>query len=52
MLPLAARCQLDLGRLYRHAGDRAKAREHLSVAAARLREMDMRLGIEDAPRFL
>jgi len=45
MLPLAARCQLDLGRLYRHAGNVAKAREHLSVAAARLREMDM-------PRFL
>jgi len=33
MRPLVARCHLDLGRLYRHAGDRSKAREHLSVAA-------------------
>ncbi len=48
MRPLVARCQLDMGRLYRRAGDRAKARDLLTVAGAQLREMDMRLWMEQA----
>ena len=48
MRPLAARCQLDLGRLYRGGGDRARAREHLAAAAARLRALDMRTWAEQA----
>jgi tetratricopeptide (TPR) repeat protein len=42
MRPLAAHCQMGLGRLYSRAGDRATAREHLAAAAAIYREMDMR----------
>jgi class 3 adenylate cyclase/tetratricopeptide (TPR) repeat protein len=32
MRPLGAQCHLGLGRLHRHAGDRERARGHLSVA--------------------
>jgi DNA-binding SARP family transcriptional activator len=48
MRPLAARCRLDMGRLYLRSGDRTKARDHLGVASARLREMDMRRWSEQA----
>jgi len=48
MRPLTARCQLDLGQLYRRAGERSKACDHLAVACAQLRELDMRLWIEQA----
>ncbi len=41
MRPLVAHCQLGLGKLYSRAGDRAKAREHLTTAATMYREMDM-----------
>jgi DNA-binding SARP family transcriptional activator/DNA-binding Lrp family transcriptional regulator len=46
MRPLAARCQLDLGRLYRRAGDESRARVLLTEAGERLREMDMRLWLD------
>jgi len=39
--PLLAHCGLGLGKLYSRAGDRAKAREHLTTAATMYREMDM-----------
>lgn len=48
MRPLLAHCHLGLGRLYGRAGDRAKAREHLSATVTMLREMDMRLWLEQA----
>jgi class 3 adenylate cyclase/tetratricopeptide (TPR) repeat protein len=41
--PLAARCHLDLGTLYRRAGRDQEARHHLSTAAVLFREMRMRL---------
>jgi hypothetical protein len=41
MRPLVAHCHLDLGRLYRHTGGQARAREHLATAATLYREMDM-----------
>ncbi len=45
MRPLIARCRLDLGQLYARAGDQATADEHLSMADALLREMEMRRGV-------
>jgi len=42
MRPLAAHCHLGLSRLYRRAGNRAQAAEHLATAATMYREMDMR----------
>ncbi|MFI5026459.1 MAG: adenylate/guanylate cyclase domain-containing protein [Solirubrobacterales bacterium] len=41
MRPLAAHCHLGLGKLYRQAGDDAKAQEHLTTATRMYREMDM-----------
>jgi Tetratricopeptide repeat len=41
MHPLVAHCYLGLGTLYRRTGDRAKADDHLTVARAMYREMDM-----------
>jgi tetratricopeptide (TPR) repeat protein len=46
MHPLAARCQLDLGRLHRRAGDWPRARDLLTAARERLREMEMRRWME------
>ncbi len=40
--PLAARCHLGLGALYRRAGTPQAARERLTTAAAMFGEMDMR----------
>jgi tetratricopeptide (TPR) repeat protein len=48
MRPLVARCQLGMGELYRRAGDRSKAREHLRGACAQLRALAMRLWVERA----
>ncbi|MFQ5830822.1 MAG: AAA family ATPase [Candidatus Methylomirabilia bacterium] len=48
MRPLLARCHLGLGKLYRRTGDRPKAQEHLTTATTMLREMDMRLWLEQA----
>jgi len=43
-----ARGHLGLGQLYRRAGERAAAEEHLLQAASLLCEMDMRLWIAQA----
>ena len=42
--PLMAHCHLGLGALYRRAGTRQQAREHLTTAATMFGEMDMRFG--------
>jgi tetratricopeptide (TPR) repeat protein len=41
MRPLVAHCHFGLGKLYRQTGDPAKAEEHLTIARAMYREMDM-----------
>jgi hypothetical protein len=48
MCPLVAHCHLGLGKLYRCAGDAAKAQEHLTTAAAMYREMGMSFWLEKA----
>ena len=48
MRPLVAHCHFGLGKLYRRAGKRQQAQEHLSTAAAMYREMDMRFWLEQA----
>ena len=37
-----------LGKLYRRAGEREQAQEHLTTATAMYREMDMRFWLEQA----
>jgi tetratricopeptide (TPR) repeat protein len=46
--PLLAHCHLGLGALYRRAGTRQQAREHLTTAATMFGEMDMRFWFEQA----
>ena len=48
MRPSVALFHLGLGRLHRKTGDEAKAREHLSAAAAMFREMDMPYYVKQA----
>jgi tetratricopeptide (TPR) repeat protein len=48
MRPLVAHCHLGLGKLYRNAGNHETAREHLALAAAMYREMQMRYWLEQA----
>jgi len=48
MRPLVARCHQGLGLLYRRTGTRDQAQEHLNIAAAMYREMDMRFWLEQA----
>jgi tetratricopeptide (TPR) repeat protein len=48
MRPLVAHCHLGLGKLCRHTGDGAKAREHLTTASTMYREMDMGFWLEKA----
>ena len=48
MRPLVAHCHLGLGKLYRRAGKRAQAQEHLSTATTMYREMDMRFWFTQA----
>jgi class 3 adenylate cyclase/tetratricopeptide (TPR) repeat protein len=48
MRPLLARCRLGLGRLYRRAGDRARAEEHLIGAASLFRGLEMRFWLPQA----
>jgi tetratricopeptide (TPR) repeat protein len=48
MRPLVAHCHLGLGKLYRRAGDRAKAEEHLASTITMYREMGMRFWLEQA----
>ena len=43
-----AHCHLGLGALYRRAGTRQAAREHLTTAVTRFGEMDMRFWREQA----
>jgi tetratricopeptide (TPR) repeat protein len=46
--PLAARCHLGLGRLYRATGQPESAQHHLATAATMFRDMDMRSWLEKA----
>ncbi len=46
--PLVAHCHLGLGALYRRAGKREQAREHLTTAGTMFGEMDMRFWLEQA----
>jgi tetratricopeptide (TPR) repeat protein len=46
--PLAARCHLGLGRLYRHAGQRRAAEQHLLTARTMLADMEMPVWLEQA----
>ena len=48
MRPLAAHCHLGLGKLFHRTGDRAKAADHLTIAATMYREMDMAFWLEKA----
>jgi len=48
MRPLLARCHLGLGTLYRRTGKREQAHEHLTLATAMYREMDMSFWLEQA----
>jgi len=48
MRPLLGRCHLGLGRLYRQAGRRQQAHEHLTTATTLFRNMDMRFWLEQA----
>jgi transcriptional regulator with AAA-type ATPase domain/tetratricopeptide (TPR) repeat protein len=52
MRPLLARCHLALGRLYRQAGQRASGDQHLALATALFREMDMRVWLEEGQKDL
>jgi tetratricopeptide (TPR) repeat protein len=52
MRPLVAHCHLGLGRLCRHAGDAAKAQEHLTTAATMYREMAMGFWLAQAEAAL
>ncbi len=46
--PLAARCHLGLGRLYRATGQSESAQHHLATAATMFRDMGMRSWLEKA----
>jgi tetratricopeptide (TPR) repeat protein len=46
MRPLAAHCHFGLGRLLQRTGNRAKAAEHLTIAATMYREMAMGFWLE------
>jgi tetratricopeptide (TPR) repeat protein len=48
MRPLVASCHLGLGTLYRRRGKGPDSLEHLSMAAAMYRQMNMRPGLEQA----
>ncbi len=48
MRPLMAHCHVGLGKLYRRIGSRQQAEEHLTTAAAMMRDMEMGLWLEKA----
>jgi hypothetical protein len=48
MRPLVTHCHLGLGKLYRHAGKRQEAQEHLSLATTMYRDMGMTYWLEQA----
>jgi tetratricopeptide (TPR) repeat protein len=50
MRPLVAHCHLGLGKLYRRAGQREQAQEHLTTATAMYREMGMTYWLEQAEK--
>ena len=52
MRPLVARNHFGLGRLYRLAGERAQAEEHLASAISMLGELDMRFWFKRAAEEL
>jgi tetratricopeptide (TPR) repeat protein len=48
MRPLVAHCHHGLGKLHQHTGQRRQAQEHLALAIAMYREMDMQSWVEQA----
>jgi hypothetical protein len=52
MRPEVAHCHLGLSTLYRQTGDRARAREHLTIARTMYREMDMGFWLDKAEAAL
>jgi tetratricopeptide (TPR) repeat protein len=48
MRPLIAHCHFGLGKLHRRAGNREQAHEHLTIASAMYREMNMTYWVEQA----
>jgi tetratricopeptide (TPR) repeat protein len=48
MRPLQAHCHLGLGKLFQRTGDRARAADHLTIAATMYREMAMDFWLEKA----
>ena len=52
MRPLVADCHLGLGKLYRCTDKQDQAREHLNIATAMYRAMDMRYWLEQAQAAL
>lgn len=48
MRPPTAHCHLGLGKLYRRAGKREQAQDHLTAASSMFREMDMQIWLEQA----
>jgi tetratricopeptide (TPR) repeat protein len=48
MRPLIAHCHISLGKLYRHTGDSAQTKAHLTNGVAMMREMEMGLWLEKA----
>jgi predicted ATPase/class 3 adenylate cyclase len=50
MRPLIASCHLGLGKLHARSGPRERAEQHLAIATAMFREMEMRFWLEEAER--
>jgi tetratricopeptide (TPR) repeat protein len=48
MRPLVAHCHVGLGKLYRRIGSRQQAEEHLTMAIAMMREVEMGLWLDQA----
>jgi tetratricopeptide (TPR) repeat protein len=52
MRPELAHCHFGVGKLYRHTGDGAKSKEHLTTAVTMYREMDMGFWLAQAEAVL
>jgi tetratricopeptide (TPR) repeat protein len=50
--PLAARCELGLGKLYRSMGNSARAAQHLASAVSALRALEMPRWLREAEQLL
>jgi sugar phosphate isomerase/epimerase len=50
MRPLVAHCHVGLGKLYRRIGSRQQAEEHLTMAIAMMREVEMGCGFGNRSR--